>query len=50
MKLLIIYSTIRKESGLLYLVSQYMRESVNCIPLVIKVEEYEILMFGKARV
>lgn len=47
MKLLLIYVTVRKESGLLYLVSQFMRESVNCIPLVINTEEYEILMFCK---
>lgn len=47
MKLLLIYVTVRKESGLLCLVSQFMRESVNCIPLVINIEEYEILMFCK---
>lgn len=40
----------RKESGSLYLVSQFMRESVNCTPLVINVEEYEILMFCKPHV
>lgn len=45
MKLLLIYATIRKESS--YLVSQFTRESVNCILLVINIEEYEILMFCK---